>query len=301
MATEIRLLRSWMFVPGHRQKMIEKSFGLTNADAVMLDIEDGVAPAEKDAARQQIAASLDAIAQQGASARTPARYVRINAVGHERMFSDLGAVVRPGLEGLVLPKVDSPGQVDTVEDVLDRKEPEMEIPRGSIRLLVAIESPRGLFQAQEIAAASPRVIGLIFGAEDFGKEMGLPLRREGEARDLLYARSAFVCSAAAAGVQAIDGVWPDIQDAAGLKTFALQSRRLGFTGMSSIHPSQIDAINAAFTPSPEEVEYCRKVVQAFDEARARGEGSIAFGGQLIDLPIVERARRTLALAASLLS
>ena len=289
-----------MFVPGHRQKMIEKSFGLTNADAVMLDIEDGVAPAEKDAARQQIASSLDAIAQQGASARTPARYVRINAVGHERMFSDLGAVVRPGLEGLVLPKVDSPGQVDTVEEVLDRKEPEMGIPRGSIRLLVAIESPRGLFQAQEIAAASPRVIGLIFGAEDFGKEMGLPLRREGEARDLLYARSAFVCSAAAAGVQAVDGVWPDIQDAEGLKTFALQSRRLGFTGMSSIHPSQIDAINAAFTPSAEEVEYCRKVVQAFDEARSRGEGSIAFGGQLIDLPIVERARRTLALAASLL-
>ena len=280
--------------------MIEKSFGLTNADAVMLDIEDGVAPAEKDAARQQIASSLDAIAQQGASARTPARYVRINAVGHERMFSDLGAVVRPGLEGLVLPKVDSPGQVDTVEEVLDRKEPEMGIPRGSIRLLVAIESPRGLFQAQEIAAASPRVIGLIFGAEDFGKEMGLPLRREGEARDLLYARSAFVCSAAAAGVQAVDGVWPDIQDAEGLKTFALQSRRLGFTGMSSIHPSQIDAINAAFTPSAEEVEYCRKVVQAFDEARSRGEGSIAFGGQLIDLPIVERARRTLALAASLL-
>src|SRR3990170_2053629 len=288
-----------MFVPGHRQKMIEKSFGLTNADAVMLDIEDGGAPAEKDAARQQIASSLDAIAQQGASARTPARYVRINAVGHERMFSDLGAVVRPGLEGLVLPKVDSPGQVDTVEEVLDRKEPEMGIPRGSIRLLVAIESPRGLFQAQAIAAASPRVIGLIFGAEDFGKEMGLPLRREGEARDLLYARSAFVCSAAAAGVQAVDGVWPDIQDAEGLKTFALQSRRLGFTGMSSIHPSQIDAINAAFTPSAEEVEYCRKVVQAFDEARSRGEGSIAFGGHLIDLPMGEPPRRTLALAESL--
>src|SRR3990172_2417648 len=289
MTTESKLLRSWMFVPGHKQKMIDKSFGLASVDAVMLDLEDGVASAEKDTARQLIAASLEGVAKQGASAQTPARYVRINAVGHERMFSDLGAVVRPGLEGLVLPKVDSPGQVDTVEEVLDRKEPEMEIPRGSIRLLVAIESPRGLFQAQEIAAASPRVIGLIFGAEDFGKEMGLPLRREGEARDLLYARSAFVCSAAAANVQAIDGVWPDIQDADGLKTFALQSRRLGFIGMSLIHPSQIDAINAAFTPSAEEVEYCTKVVQAFDEARARGEGSIAFGGQLIDLPIVERA------------
>ena len=301
MPSEAKLIRSWMFVPGHRQKMIDKSFGLTNIDAVMLDIEDGVAPAEKDAARREIAAALDRVAQQEAAARTPARYVRINAVGHERMYADLGAVVRPGLEGLVLPKVDAPEQVETVEDILDRKEPEMGMPRGSVRLLVAIESPRGLFQAQAIAAASPRVIGLIFGAEDFGRELALPLRREGEARDLIYARSAFVCAASARNVQAVDGVWPDLQDMEGLKSFALQSRRLGFTGMSSIHPSQIDAINAAFTPSAEEVEYCRKVVQAFDEARARGEGSIAFGGQLIDLPIVERARRTLALAETLRS
>jgi citrate lyase subunit beta / citryl-CoA lyase len=301
MATEDKLLRSWMFVPGHRQKMIDKSFGLANIDAVMLDIEDGVAPDEKDAARKLIGVSLEAIAKQGAAAKTPARYVRINAVGHQRMFADLSAVVRPGLEGLVLPKVDSPDQVKAVEDFLDREEPELKMQPGSVRLLVAIESPRGLFEARAIASSSPRVIGLIFGAEDFGKEMGLPLRREGEARELLYARSVFVCAAAAANVQSVDGVWPDINDAEGLKTFALQARRLGFTGMSAIHPSQIDAINATFTPSAEEVEYCTRVVQAFDAARARGEGSIAFGGQLIDLPIVERARRTLALAKSLRS
>jgi citrate lyase subunit beta/citryl-CoA lyase len=287
-----------MFVPGHRQKMIDKSFGLANIDAVMLDIEDGVAPSEKDAARREIAAALERVSQ-NAAAHTPARYVRINAIGSERMYADLASVIRPGIDGLVLPKVDSPDQVEEVEAVLDHSEPEHGIERRKVQLLIAIESPRGLFRAQEIAAASARVIGLIFGAEDFGKEMGLPLRREGEARDLIYARSAFVCAAAAQNVQAVDGVWPDLQDAEGLKAFALQSRRLGFTGMSSIHPSQIDAINAAFSPSPDEIEYCKKVVQAFDEARARGEGSIAFGGQLIDLPIVERARRTLALAAVL--
>ena len=298
MDEKTRLIRSWMFVPGHRQKMIDKSLGLANIDAVMLDIEDGVAPDEKDTARKLIGASLEAVAKQGA-AKTPARYVRINAVGHQRMFADLSAVVRPGLEGLVLPKVDSPDQVKTVEEFLDREEPDLKMQPGSVRLLVAIESPRGLFEARAIASSSPRVIGLIFGAEDFGKEMGLPLRREGEARDLLYARSALVCSAAAANVQSVDGVWPDINDTEGLKTFALQARRLGFTGMSAIHPSQIDAINTTFSPNAEEVEYCTKVVQAFDEARVRGEGSIAFGGQLIDLPIVERARRTLALAATL--
>jgi citrate lyase subunit beta/citryl-CoA lyase len=287
-----------MFVPGHRQRMIDKALGL-NADAIMLDIEDGVAPAEKDTARRQIAAALaEAQARTGAE-RHPARYVRVNAVGHERMHADLTAVLRPGLEGLVLPKVETAEQATIVDELLKRREPDAGLPSGAVRLLIAIESPRGLFNAQAIASASARVVGLMFGAEDFGKELGLPTQREGEARDLLYARSAMVMAAAAAHVQAIDGVWPDIQDQEGLKRYALQSRRLGFTGMSLIHPGQIDAINAVFSPTPEEVEYARQVVQAFEEAQARGEGSIAFGGQLIDLPIVERARRTLELAKAL--
>ncbi len=302
-APQMGLLRSWMFVPGHRARMIEKALGLPNVDALMLDIEDGVAPAEKEAARTLIAFALDQLEQRQAGAKapvtTPARYVRINAVGHERMVADLAAVLRPGLEGLVLPKVETADEVKLVEGILERREPEVGLAAASVGLLVAIESPRGLFHAYAIAAASPRVIGLMFGAEDFGRELGLPLRREGEARDLLYARSAMAVAAAAAQVQAVDGVWPDLQDLEGLSRFALQSRRLGFTGMSLIHPSQIEPINAIFTPPAEELDYCRRVVQAFEEARARGEGSIAFGGQLIDLPIVERARRTLALAESL--
>ncbi len=289
-----------MFVPGHRQKMIDKALGL-NADAIMLDIEDGVAPAEKDAARTQIASSLGQVhAAQGSGPRHgPVRYVRVNAVGHERMRADFEAVIRPGLEGLVLPKVDTPDQAGLVAGILDRREPEARIPGGSIRLLIAIESPKGLMNAPAIATASPRVIGLMFGAEDFGKELGLPVNREAEAKELIYARSALVIAGAAAHVQIVDGVWPDIRDAEGLQRYALQARRLGFTGMSLIHPGQIDAINAVFSPTKEEVEYARQVVQAFEEAQARGDGSIALGGQLIDLPIVERARRTLALARAL--
>lgn len=293
------LIRSWMFVPGDRQKMIDKSLALA-VDAIMMDIEDGVAPAEKDNARRRIAASLDQVAArihaEGSAVRTPARYVRINAVGHERMHADLSAVVRPGLEGLVLPKIDTADQVRIVEQILDRSEPEVGIPVGAVRLLVAIESPRGLFNVLGIASASPRVIGLIFGAEDFSRELGLPLRREGEARDLLYARSALVTAAAAAHVQAVDGVWTDLKDPEGLRRLAQQSRRIGFSGMSLIHPSQIDDVNAAFTPTGEELDYCKRVLSAFEEARARGEGAVAFGGQLLDYPIVERARQTLALA-----
>jgi citrate lyase subunit beta / citryl-CoA lyase len=292
------LLRSWMFVPGNRQRMIEKSLGVA-VDAVMMDIEDGVAPAEKDTARQQIAACLDQVAirlSSDRSLRTPARFVRINAVGHERMRDDLAFVLRPGLEGLVLPKVETPDQVKTVEQILDAKEADAGLGRASVRLLIAIESPRGLFDAYAIASSSPRVIGLMFGAEDFSREIGLPLRREGEARDLIYARSGIVTAAACAHVQAVDGVWPDLQDTEGLKKFAVQSRRLGFSGMSLIHPAQIDIVNGAFTPAPDEIDYAQRVLKAFDEARERGEGAVAFGGQLLDLPIVDRARQTLALA-----
>ena len=290
----MQLIRSWMFVPGHRQKMIDKAFGL-NADAIMLDIEDGVAPNEKGTARKNIAESLG----REKAAGSPARYVRINAIGHERMAADLEAVIRPGLEGLVCPKVDTVDEVRTVDAILNEQEPKQKVAKGSVRLLIAIESPKGLLNAPVIAAASSRIVGIIFGAEDFGREVGLPTVREGEARDLIYARSAIVVAAAAAHVQAVDGVWVDLNDSAGLVGFAKQSRQLGFSAMSCIHPSQVDAINTVFSPTAEEIDYCQKVLQAFEEANARGDGSIAFGGQLIDRPIIERARRTIDMAKSL--
>jgi citrate lyase subunit beta / citryl-CoA lyase len=285
------LKRSWMFVPGHRQKMIDKALGL-NVDAIMLDIEDGVAPNEKDTARKNIAESLG----REKIAGSPARFVRINAIGHARMDADIEAVVRPGLEGLVLPKVETAEEVKQVEAILGAREPGLNMPAGGVKLLVAIESPRGLLHAPAIAGCSSRVVGLMFGAEDFGRELGLPTSREGEARDMLYARSAMVIAAASAHVQAVDGVWVDLKDAEGLIGFARQSRRLGFSAMSLIHPSQIDPINTLFSPTPEEIDYAQRVVNAFEEANARGDGSIAFGGQLIDRPIVERARRTLEMA-----
>lgn len=295
------LLRSWMFVPGDRQRMIDKSMGLP-VDAILMDIEDGVAPAAKETARRQIADSLDQVAarkKENPALRTPARYVRVNAVGHERMHADLEHVIRPALEGLAVPKTETVEEVKIVERILDDREPKVGLPAGSVRLLIALESPKGLFNAYAIATSSPRIIGLMFGAEDFSRELSLPLRREGEATDLIYARSSVVTAAAAAHVQSVDGVWPNFQDIEGLKKFARQSRRLGFSGMSLIHPAQIDEVNAAFTPAAEEIDYCRRVVQAFDDARARGEGAIAFGGQLLDKAIVDRARQTLALAESL--
>jgi len=294
MSDELR--RSWMFVPGHRQKMIDKALGLAQVDALMLDIEDGVPQQEKETARQQIGASL---VKERAPGTPPARFVRVSAVGYEHITVDLAHIVQPGLDGLVLPKVETPQQIQLVDAVLRDRERQMGLALGKIALLIAIESPRGLLNAYSIATASPRVIGLLFGAEDLGKELGLPFRREAEASELLFQRSTLVVAAAAANIQAVDGVWPDLSDAEGLKRYALQSRRLGFSGMSLIHPGQIETINQIFGPTADEVAYCQKVIEAFDAALARGDGSIAFGGQLIDLPIVERAKRTVAFAAKL--
>jgi len=286
--------RTWMFVPGHRQRMIDKALGLSS-DALILDIEDGVPPDEKPNARKLIADALS----RTHPAEAPTRFVRVNAIGHARMEQDMDAVITSGLDGLVLPKV------ETVEEVLDaaksvqRRESQRGIVSESIKFLVAVESPRGLLNAAAIAGCSPRVIGLMFGAEDYSRELGLPTAREGEARDMIYPRSALVVAAAAVHIQAVDGVWVDIGDTEGLRQFAQQSRRLGFTGMSLIHPGQIEPINTAFSPTPDEITYARKVLDAFTEATARGDGSIAFGGQLIDRPIVERARRTLEFAQQL--
>jgi citrate lyase subunit beta / citryl-CoA lyase len=290
---DMTFTRSAMFVPGHRQKMIDKALAST-ADVLFLDIEDGVVPAEKDTARQLISESLRAVAQDLPKGQHPLRFVRINAIGHERMEADLATVLGPGLEGFCLPKVEYADQIKLVDSLLEKSDPE-----GTVKYIASIESALGLVNAPHIAAASKRMAALMFGAEDFGKDLGLPTLRVGEASELLYARSAIVMAATSAHIGSIDGVWPDIRDPEGLTKDALQARRLGFSGKSCIHPGQIDIINNTFRPDQGEVDYARQVIAAFEEGQARGDGAVALGGQLIDAPIVERARRTLAVFEAL--
>ncbi len=281
--------RSLMFVPGHSEKMVTKALGLDNLDTAMFDLEDGTPPALKDGARGVVATAL------GHPRGGPHRFVRINAIATDRMEADLHAVVQQGLEGLVLPKVERADEVALVDRLLGEREPRVGLAPGSIAVIATIESATGLLNAPSIAAATPRVTGLMFGAEDFALDLGLSTNREGEAREMVYARSAVAIAAASAHVQAIDGVWPDIRDFDGVRRDAIQARRLGFSGKSTFHPGQIDILNEVFSPSPAEVEYAMRVVEAFEEAQAAGQAAIAFGGQLIDLPIVERARRVLRL------
>ena len=276
--------------------MVDKALGLPQVDALMLDIEDGVPQQEKQTARQT---HRGCAGKSRGSAPRPRASCGSAPSQYEHITADLAHIVQPGLDGLVLPKVETPQQIQLVDAILRAREIEKGITAGKTSLLIAIESPLGLLNAYAIATSSPRVVGLLFGAEDLGKELGLPLRREGEASELQFPRSTLVVAARAANIQAVDGVWPDLSDPEGLKRYAIQARRLGFSGMSLIHPGQIDLINQVFGPTADEVAYCLKVIEAFDAALARGDGSIAFGGQLIDLPIIERAKRTVAFAAKL--
>jgi citrate lyase subunit beta / citryl-CoA lyase len=288
------LLRSLMFVPGHQARMVQRALGLgeftpSALDVAILDLEDGVPPAEKDRAR----AALAAVLGRPSNGDGPARYVRINRDSAAR-DADLVAVLRAGLEGVVAPKVDHPDEIAEISRDLDDREDAVGMKRGGIRIIASIESARGLLDARAIASAD-RVIALLFGAEDFARDLALPTEREAEAAELLYPRSAVVVAAVAANKSAIDGIWPDLTDSDGLRRDALQGRRLGFVGKSLIHPGQIETINEVFSPSAAEVSYAERVVTAFDAAQTKGDGAVALDGKMLDQPIVERARRTLGL------
>lgn len=288
-------MRSLMFVPAHRERMVERAlglgeFGASELDVAILDLEDGVPPAAKDEARRLIAGVLGRASRDGGG---PSRFVRIRRALSDDGAGDLDAVVRPGLAGVMAPKVRRPDEIDWIAERLDALERDAKIPHGTVRIIPSIESAAALIEAPRIAMASDRVAGLAFGSEDFALDLGLPTKREGEAADLLYARSATVVAAVSAGKLAFDGIWPDIKDAAGLRADALRARRLGFTGKTLIHPDQIAVVNEIFSPTAAEVEEARRVVHAFEEAVARGEGAVALDGRMLDAPVVDRARRVL--------
>lgn len=289
-------LRSLMFVPAHRERMVQRALGLGEfvagpLDVAILDLEDGVPPGSKDEARRMIADVLGRLSRGG-----PLRFVRIQSAQSDAGKADLDAVVRHGLDGIVAPKVRRAEEVAWLAEDLRTRERRATLGDGTVRIIASIESAAALVDAPRIAAASERLIGLMFGSEDFALDLGLPTKREGEAADLLYARSATAVAAASAGKLAVDGIWPDIEDAAGLRADSLRARRLGFSGKTLIHPGQIAIVNEVFSPTAAEVEEARRVVRAFDEALGRGHGAVALDGQMLDAPVVDRARRVLRAA-----
>jgi citrate lyase subunit beta/citryl-CoA lyase len=278
-----------MFVPGSKERFLAKA-AESDADCVFLDLEDGVLPGAKAEARTMVAAAL----------RTPfrpRRYVRVNAASTPWFAADLAEVIPAAPDGVCLPKCEDPDQVTSLAAVLAELERQHHLPQGSTRIVAAIESPAAVLAAASIARAHPRVTALMLGAEDLALDIGLGTARVAEAAELVFPRSMVVYAAAAARVVSIDGVFPSLGDPDGMERDALQARRLGFTAKSTFNPRQVGVINRVFSPQPDEIRYARLVVDAFQAAQARGDASVAVGGQLVDRPIVLRAQRQLEFAA----
>jgi citrate lyase subunit beta/citryl-CoA lyase len=288
-------VRSWIYVPGQRERMVEKSLGLP-ADAIIYDLEDAVPTAEKQAARDLLTRMLAEPPAPGG----PRRYVRVNHPSHGDVFeADLACATRLGIEGIGLPKVESADEVRSVDDMLTVQEKQADLEVGSIRIMLLIESPLGMVNAYAIAASSPRIAAVAFGAEDFSRELGLPLVKTAEAKEMITARSTIAIAASAAGVQSIDVIWTALSDLVGLEAEAQQARRLGFTGKAAIHPDQLAPINRAFSPTDEEVAYAKEVMEAYDAAVAEGTGAINYKGNFLEEPVIARARQVLAMAERL--
>ena len=269
-------LRSLLFVPGDRPDRMEKALGL-GADALILDLEDSVATANKPAARRAIA---DFLEQAERSCRL---FVRLNPIDSDYFVDDLVGVLGSQPDGLVLPKAEG---ADSVRHLADRS--------GVPILPIATETPAAVFRLGEYADVASELAGLTWGAEDLPAAIGASASRDADGGYLppyQLARSLTLFGAAAAGVNAIETVYPDIRDLGGLERVAAAAARDGFTGMMAIHPTQVPVINAAFTPSAEAVAGARAIVAAFDASP--GAGALQLDGRMIDAPHLKQARRIL--------
>ncbi len=284
-------LRSWLFIPGDSDKKLAKADG-AGADALILDLEDSVAPSEKAAARRKVRAFLDTRPPGG---RRSQLWVRINPLDTAAM-TDLASVCGGAPDGIMLPKIDGPADVLRLSHGLDTLEARDGVTPGHIRILpVATETPVAPFHLGGFAAAGlGRLAGLTWGAEDLSAALGASTNQDpagGWALTYRVARSLVLLAARAAGVAAIDTLYADFRDAAGLHAASRAAAQEGFTGRIAIHPAQVEAINAAFAPSDADVAYARRVVEAF----AAGVGTVGLDGKMLDIPHLKQARTVLAL------
>jgi citrate lyase subunit beta / citryl-CoA lyase len=283
-----RMRRSRLYIPGSEPKYFINA-ALHGSDAIILDLEDSVHVREKDAARLLVRNALRAIDFLGCE-----RMVRINQI--PLGLEDLDEIVPESPDLILIPKVESPEQVAEA----DRRIAEIKSNYGITRpiwLMPILESALGIENAFSIAKASPQLVALTIGLEDYTADLGVVKTPTGS--ESLYARQRVINAARAAGVQAIDSVFGDVGDLEGLSVWALNSHAMGFEGMGCVHPSQISVIHEAFAPAPADLEKARRIVAAYDEAQAKGIGVVSLGSKMIDPPVVQRALRLMERAKAM--
>ncbi len=285
------LMRSVLFVPANVERFVQRA-PETGADVVCLDLEDSIAPEEKAQARRLAAEALATMPRTGHLA-----WVRVNGLSSGLLEDDLLAVVRPGLDGIMLPKAETADMVRRVDHYLAILECERGMGPGSVAIAPLVETALGVVNCYEICAASPRVVAACFGAEDLATDMGVRRTREGG--EVHWTRAQLAVAAHAAGVTAIDTPEPDYTDQDYLAREASLARSLGYRGKLCIHPDQVAVLNRAFSPSDEEISEARTIVELFErQGIAQGRAAIPVDGKMIDTPIYRRAKRLVEWAQS---
>ncbi len=277
--------RALLYMPGDDRRKIQKSATL-GVDSICMDMEDGVAANKKAEAREVIAGAMKEL-DFGKSERC----IRINQIGSGLEKRDLVAALVTNPDTIVVPKVETAEQVKWVSEHIETYELSSKLNIGSVRLLVGVETAKGIMNLKEIAEADKRLEAIIFGGEDFAASIGAV--RTKEATELLYARQAVVTACAANDLQAIDIVFIDFKNPEGLRIEAEEGARFGFSGKQIIHPNQVEAAQEAFTPFDEAIEYAKRIVESFEASQKEGKGAYALDGKMIDMPLLKNAQKVL--------
>ena len=280
-----QLRRSRLYLPGNEPKFFVNA-GLHSPDGIILDLEDSVAPTEKDAAQLLVRNALRSVEFSGAE-----RMVRINQL--PKGLDDLRFIVPNNVNVILIPKCESADQIHQLEKEVERLK-KLHKVKKQIYFMPIIESALGVIKAFEIASASKNNCALAIGLEDYTADIGT--QRTNEGRESIFARQMLVNAAKAAGIQAIDTVFSDVADMEGLRQSVIEAKSLGFEGKGCIHPRQIKVVHEAFAPTSEEIEKAKKIVLAFEEAEKKGLGVVSLGSKMIDPPVVKRALNTINLA-----
>ncbi len=280
-----KLRRSRLYLPGNEPKFFINA-GLHFPDGIILDLEDSVAPSEKEAAQLIVRNALRSVDFYGAE-----RMVRINQL--PKGCADLKYIVPHNVHVILIPKCESAGQVRQIEKEVERLRKEHNV-KNDIYFMPIIESALGIIQAYEIASASELNCALAIGLEDYTADLGT--QRTNEGKESIFARQMLINAAKAASIQAIDTVFSDVGDMDGLRQSVIEAKSLGFEGKGCIHPRQIQVVHEAFAPTPDEIGKAKKIVLAFEEAEKKGLGVVSLGSKMIDPPVVKRALRTIDLA-----
>ena len=289
-------VRTALFAPGIKDRVMGKALA-GGADAVILDLEDSVPLATKAEARTLVARTIDGAA---ANPSRPGIYVRVNAASTGLLADDLEAVVRPGLDAVLLSKTENIDDVRQTAGSLDRLEKARGVKAGAVEIILQIENALGVYDCFNLIKASPRVVATCFGSArdgDLQTDLGCSWSIEGT--ELIYARSKVLLDTRAAGanIHPLDGVFADLNDEAGLLADSKLSARLGYIGRTVIHPKQIEPVKAAYAVPEADVAYYQKIATEFAVAEKTGTAAIAVDGKLVDYAMAQRARRVLALAA----